>query len=346
MEISDKDIKRLSVLLLILLLAILVFILVRPIGLSIIGGLLLAYTFFPIYKRILNKTKAKNISAIVVSLIVIILIVVPLYFLTPFMVNQVFELFKDAQAFDAQNLIKIIFPSAPESFIIQMTTTLGSVINKISSAILNTLVDLLLEIPTIMFHFVIVAFVFFFALRDSDKLGEFSSALSPLNKIQEKKLIQQFKDITNSIVYGQFVVGIVQGIVAGIGLFLFSIPNALILSVLTLILSVIPVLGAFFVWIPAAIYLFSQGNTFIATLFLLYNILIVSNIDNVLRLYIISKKTDLSQVIVLVGMIGGLFIFGMLGLILGPLILAYFITFLEAYKDNTLSSLFAVEKKE
>ena len=346
MELSDRNIRRISVLLLILLLAVLVFFLVRPIILSVVGGLLLAYTFFPLYRLVKNKIKVKNIAAIIVCLLAIIIIIVPLYFLIPFMINQVFGLFKAAQDFNMDGFVRVIFPSAPDPFIIQMTVTLDSLVNKISSAVLNTLVDVFLEIPVIMFHFIIVAFVFFFALKDSDKLSEFTSALSPLNKNQEKKLIQQFKDITNSILYGQIVIGIVQGIVTGIGFYLFGIPNALILTVLAMIFSVIPVLGPFFLWIPATIYLFTTGNTVAATVFLIYNILIVSNIDNILRMYLVSKRTNLSEVIVLIGMIGGLFIFGVLGLILGPLILAYFITFLQAYKENTLSSLFSVERSE
>ncbi len=346
MELNDKNIKRIVVFLLISLLAVLVFLLIRPIMLSVIGGLLLAYTCFPIYKFLLGKIKSKNIVATIVSLLVVLIIAIPLYFLAPFMINQVFNLFQEAQTFDMHAFIRIIFPSAPDPFLIQMTATLNSVVSKISSSILSALVDFLLDIPTIMFNLVIVAFVFFFTLRDSDKLGEFVSALSPLNKTQEKKIIQQFKDITNSVIYGQIIIGIVQGLIAGAGFFIFGIPNALILTVLALIFSVIPVLGPFFVWIPANIYLYAAGDTMTATIFLIYNIIIVSNIDNILRIYLVSKKTDLSEVIVLVGMIGGLFIFGILGLILGPLILEYFLTFLQAYKDNTLSSLFSVEKND
>lgn len=345
MELNERNIRRISVLILILVLAILVFLLIEPILLSIIGGLILAYTFFPVYRIVLRKVRAKNAAATIVSLLVILIILVPIYFFIPFMVNQVFEIFQSAKTLNIQTFIKAVFPSAPNSFIIQMTATFDSLVGKISSSVLNSLVSFLLDIPTILFNLLIVAFVFFYALRDSDRLGEFMSSLSPLNKLQEKKLVQQFKDITNSIVYGQIIVGIVQGLAAGLGFFVFGVPNALILTALAVILSIIPVLGPFFVWIPAAVYLFSLGNTLPATLFLLYNLILVSNVDNFLRLYLISKKADLSQVVVLIGMVGGLFIFGILGLILGPLILAYFITFLNAYRANTLSSLFSVEKE-
>lgn len=345
MELNDKDIKKIAILLLVLALAVLVFLLIRPIILSIIGGLILAYAFFPIYKIILKKVRSKNLAASLVSLFAIILILLPIYFLLPVIVDKVFGLFQDAMAVEVVEIIQVIFPSAPESFIVQMTATWGSIISKITSAILNLMINFLLELPTFLFDFIIVAFVFFFTLRDSDKLGEFVSAISPLNKAQENKLVQQFKDITNSIVYGQIVIGIVQGLIAGFGFFIFGIPHALLLTVLAVVFSIIPILGPFVVWVPTSIYLFSQGNTPRFLVYLIYNLFIVSLIDNYLRVYFVTKKTKLSQVIVLIGMVGGLFIFGILGLIIGPLLLAYFLTFLHAYKDNTLSSMFKIEKE-
>ncbi len=343
MEISDKDIKRFSVLFLVLLILILIFLLIKPIILSILGGLILAYMFLPIYKRAVRLIKSRNLSATLVSILVLAIIIVPLYFIIPVMINQVFEFFKYTKELNVQGIMRSIFPAAPESFLIQMTVTFDGLISKITSVVLNTLVDFLLNLPVILFNLVIVAFVFFFALRDSDKLGEFVSALSPLNKTQEKKVVQQFKDITNSVIYGQVVIGFVQGLSAGLGFLIFGIPHALLFATLAIILSIIPLIGPFIIWVPAVIYLFLNGNTTSAVIFLIYNVVIVSNIDNLLRIYILSKKTNLSTVIVLIGMIGGLFIFGILGLIIGPLLLAYFITFLQAYKENTLSSLFKSE---
>lgn len=340
---TERDIKIMAVLFLVLVLGILVFILIKPIVLSIIGGLILAYAFFPLYSLFLKYIKSKNASAAITSILVIIIIALPLYFLTPLLIDQIFEMFSFFQTFNIQTFLQAIFPNASETFITQISASSYGIINKLSSGILNWLVDFLLDVPTIAFNFVIVAFVFFFALRDSDKLSEFASGLSPLNKIQEKKLVDQFKDITTSIVYGQILVGLVQGITAGIGFFIFGIPKAVVLTILAIAFSIIPVLGPFFIWIPVLIYLFSTGNNFIAITFLLYNLILTANIDNFLRIYLVSRKTNLSQVIVLIGMVGGLFVFGILGLILGPLILAYLVSFLDAYKEKTLSSLFKSE---
>src|SRR3989344_1695287 len=346
MEFSDKDLKRFFVILLIISISVLVFLLLRPIMLAIVGGLILAYAFFPVYKKVLWVVRNKSLAASIVSLLIVALIVSIIYLILPSLIVQVFKTFEEIQGMDMPALLRTLFPSAQDAFITQASVVIENGVAKGASAVLGGLVSLLSELPTFVFNFAIVAFVFFFALRDSDKLAEFTSSLSPLHKEQEKKIVKQFKDITNSIVYGQIAVGIVQGASAGLGFLLFGIPNALILTALAIGFSIIPIMGPLFVWVPVLIYLLAQGNTAIAMPFLIYNLLIVANIDNVLRIYLITRKTQMSQVIVLIGMIGGLFIFGMLGVLLGPLLLAYFITFLNAYRDNTLSSLFKTEKEQ
>ena len=340
MEIDDKNIKKLVVIALILFLGVLVFFLIKPVLLSIIGGLILAYMFLPIYKKIQIIVKSKNLAASIISLIAVLIIAIPIWFFFPMLITRVFQLFKLSQALDLPSLLIRFFPSASPEFITQITVTANSFISNLSSGVLTALVNFFLNLPTLALQAVIVLFVFFFALRDSDKLKSLVSDLSPLAEKHEKLLVQKFKVITDSIIYGQIVVGIAQGIVAGLGLLIFGVPHALILTILAILFSVIPIAGPGFVWVPVAVYLFSTSNFFVVIAFLIYNLFLTSTIDNFLRPYIIAKRADLSQVVVLVGMIGGLFIFGILGIILGPLILAYFLTFLEAYRSKTLTTLF------
>lgn len=340
MELNDKDLKKIMVIALVLILAFLTYLIIKPVLLSIIGGLLLAFIFFPVYKWVEKFVKYRSLAAAIVSVLVVIIIIAPLWFLIPIMVEQIFALFQLSQGFEIQSFLINLIPSEADNVINQIASGSNSAISKLTSSILNGLVKFLLNFPIILLHLLLVAFVFFFALKDEARLKEFVSGLSPLKKSQEKILIKKFKDITNTLIYGQIVVGVIQGVLAGIGFFVFGVPNALILTVLAVILSVIPVIGPFLIYLPVSLYLGLSGSPLIAVGFLLYNVLIVSTTDNILRTLIVSRKAKLSQVVVLVGMIGGFFIFGILGIILGPLILAYFITLLEAYKQKTLSSLF------
>lgn len=340
MAIKEKDFKRYSAILLVLILAVLSFLIIRPILLSIVGGLLLAYMFLPVYKKIFQWLKEPTTSALAVCVLVVLVIFIPLWFLIPVIIRQLFDAFNLSQSFDVAALVRQILPTLSPQAQIDITTTLVSSIGKITTSSLTSLTNLLLDLPTVLLHAAVVIFVFFFGMRDADKLKKYLSELSPLKKEKAAELAKQFKHITNSIVYGNFIVGVVQGLASGIGFLIFGVPRALLLTFFAILAAVLPILGPWIVWIPAAIYLFSIGNTGVAIGFTIYSLIVVSTIDNFLRPYLVARKAKSSSVVVLIGMIGGLLVFGLLGILLGPLILEYIILFLEAYKNKTLADMF------
>lgn len=342
---DGKELGRLYSIVLIVVFGILAFFLIRPILLSILAGLILAYIFFPVYNWINKRIKIKGISAFIVSLLVLAIIVVPLWFVVPLIVQQVFEVFRATQTLNVQGFVANLFPTASQEFVTQTTVALNNIISKISSTVLNSLVNFFLNSVTLLLNLFIIFFVFYYSLKDSDKLKRLVRDISPLSKQKEKVISSKFKAITNSLIYGQIIAGLVQGAAAAIGLYLFGVPGALILSLVAIILAIIPIIGPALVWIPVAIYLILTGNLGLAIGFVVYNLAIVSTIDNIIRSHIVSRRIRLSPAIVLVGMIGGLFIFGLLGLILGPLILTYFITFLQSYREEKDFVVFESTKK-
>jgi predicted PurR-regulated permease PerM len=342
MELDDKTIRKLSVIGIIAILAIISFFLIRPVLISIISGLILAYIFLPVKSWVSSRLKKPNENLVtsIVSLIAFLIIAIPLWFIIPLMINQVFAVFRFSQTLDISGFISSIFPGASQEFTTQMIVTLNSLTSQAASGVLNVLVNFFLDIPVILLNVFVIAFVFFFALRDGEKLKALVRDLSPLSKRHEKILVDKFRGITDSILYGQVVIGLAQGIVAGIAFLIFGIPNALILTVLAVAFSIIPIVGPGLVWFPVAVYLFLTSNIWIGIAFLAYHLFLTSTVDNFLRPYIVAKRSDSSQVVVLIGMIGGLFVFGVVGLIIGPLVLAYLLTFINAYREKTLRSFF------
>lgn len=340
MELTERDTKRFVLLFLVALLAVLAFFIVRPVLLSVVAGLILAYVFFPVYKRINRFVKYKTLSAAIVSIFVLAIVLLPIWFLTPLVIQQMFQVFQLTQSIDVPSLLSKLLPGVAEQTRVQISIMIDTALSNLTSSVLNALVEYVVNFAVIALHIFLVSFVFFFTLRDEQKLREFVSGLSPLNKTQEEKLVKQFKDMTDSIVNGQIVAGILQGVLAGLAFLVFGVPNALVLTILCIVMGVIPILGPGVVYLPVAIFLYINGSPAAATIFLVYNVVIVSSVDNLIRAHLISKKTQLSQALVVIGMIGGLFVLGILGLILGPLIIGYFITFLKAYKEKTLSSFF------
>ncbi len=340
MEITEKDVKRTVIIVLFLILAVLTFLILRPVVLSIFGGLILAYIFFPVYKFAKKFVKWESIAAAIVSIIVVAIIFIPLYFLIPIIIKQTFSAFQILQQADITGILEKILPDLSPQVLQQFDLTIKNTISKITSSILNSLLNYLANFAVIGLHIIIISFVFFFALKDEEKFRQFASDISPLNKTQEKILVKQFKDTTNSILYGHIVAGLAQGALAGLGFLVFGIPNAVLLTLLAAIFGVMPILGPGIIYVPATIYLIALGQPGPAIIYLLYNLIVVSTIDNLFRIYIVSKKTNISHALVLIGMVGGLLFFGFLGLFIGPLVIGYFITILEAYKNKTLSSFF------
>lgn len=340
MAIKERDVKRYSAILFIALLAVLAFLIIKPIAISIASGLLLAYVFYPVYRYLFRFFRERTTTALAVSVIVVLVIFIPLWFLIPLVMRQLFEMFTFFQTLDVAAFIRQILPTSSAQLQVDLTTAIVSFIGKIATSTLTGLSTFLIDLPKVLLHLTVVIFVFFFGMRDGDKLVSYIAELSPLKKDKGALLARQFKQITNSIIYGNFIIGIVQGILTGVGLLIFGVPNALLLTLFAIVAAILPVFGAWLVWIPAAVYLFSIGSTGAGIAFTIYSIVLVSTIDNFMRPYLVSRNTKSSSVIVLLGMLGGLMVFGVLGLLIGPLVLEYLILFLEAYRSKTLADMF------
>lgn len=319
---------------------VLAFFILKPIIFSLAAGLLLAYMFLPVYRYLFSFFKERTITALAVSVVVVLVLFIPLWFTIPLVIRQLSEMFRFFQTLDVAAFVRQVLPTSSAQLQVDVTTAIVSFIGKITTSSLSSLGGFLLDLPSVLLHTTVIVFVFFFAMRDNDKLKAYVAELSPLKKEKGTQLAKQFKKITNSFVYGNFLIGIIQGIGTGIGLLIFGVPSALVLTLFAIIAAILPVLGPWLVWVPAVIYLFSIGHTGAAIGFTIYSLVIVSTIDNFLRPYLVARNTKSSSVVILLGMIGGLMAFGIIGLLIGPLVLEYIILFLDAYKSNTLADMF------
>jgi predicted PurR-regulated permease PerM len=334
--------KKVSIILALGILAALSIFILWPIATSIVTGLILAYIFYPVYKKMQKIIKEKNTAAVILILLVLFLIILPLWFLIPFMIKQIFDMYLYIQGADVTGFFTKIFPTLVETeisgdFLISFNRFISSTASKIFASASSFLLDL----PNVILRTAVVFFVFFFGMRDAELFSSYVRSLSPFSKPVERDLAQKFKEITSSVIYGYVVVGVLQGILTGIGLFVAGVPQALILTLVAIIASMIPIGGAWLVWIPAVIYLFSSGNIFAAIGLALYGAIFISWIDNIIRPYMVARRTKISTAIVLIGMIGGIIVFGLLGLIIGPLILSYLLLILDAYRNKKFPDLFS-----
>jgi predicted PurR-regulated permease PerM len=270
----------------------------------------------------------------------VIAIAVPLWFLTPTLIRQAF----DTYTFLQKTNFADFFSKFPTIFTPEVSgvaaANVQSFIGKTFTSFLNYFSDFLVNFPNLLLQFAVFIFVFFFATRDSEKLTDYFSKLSPFSASTEVKIMSEFRGITNAIVYGQILIGILQGLLIGIGLFIIGVPRASLLTFIAVIVSIIPMLGSWIVWLPVGIFLLASGQTSSGTFLLIYGLLFVSTIDNILRPLFLSKRSHLNIVLSVIGTVGGLYYFGIVGLILGPLILAYILIIFDLYRQGKLSELF------
>lgn len=341
-EYSSKQILSGIIILFLIILSILI---LKPLAISLIIAALLAFTFAPVYNWLHKLTKAKNLSALLILLFLIIIIVLPIWFFTPILINQAIEIFQLTHQIDFTKMLHSIFPSlfSSERFNIEIGSIFSSFTTKIAGNAIDYITRAILNFPVIMLHLLIVFFTFFFLLREKEKVIAYVKSLLPFSKEIEEKIFKYSEGITASLIYGQIIIGIIQGITLGIGLFLFKIPNALFLTLLAIIAGVLPIIGTSLIWVPLVIYLFIADSPTLATWGVLIFGFLSSTVDNFLRPLIVSKRTKIHSAILLISMIGGLLVFGIIGLILGPLIISYLLIFLEIYRGKAKPAILVCE---
>jgi predicted PurR-regulated permease PerM len=338
-KIGEKKIVALFV---IAILAILAFVIAKPFILTIVSSMVLAYIVSPLHIKLKKIVRNSSLSAAVLSIAVILLIALPVWFLVPNIIRQTFSFYTMTQKIDFVTPLKHIAPKffASPEFTRDFTVTINQIMSKGMDSIMHRFEEVIINLPLLFMQFAVMLFIFFFSLRDGEKIVEFLKGLSPLKEASERRFIQKFSDITKSVVYGMFIVGVIQGFFAGIGFYVFKAPQPLFLTMVAIFFGILPFIGTWAVWLPASIAFIVSGNLQAGMGLAGYSLISSAIIEVFIRPYIVKKQAKIPIATVLIGMLGGGYAFGIIGLIIGPLILEYFILFLEFYRTKNLHELF------
>ncbi|QLD88363.1 AI-2E family transporter [Natronomonas salina] len=177
----------------------------------------------------------------------------------------------------------------------------------------------------------LLLFLLFFFVRDADRFVEWLQAMSPLPATVTDELIDRTVSITNAVLAGHVLVAIVQGVLAGVGLAVFGVPNFVFWTLVMIILGLIPIIGSFAIWAPACVYLFVMGETVSAVALFVYGSTVVAISDDYLRPVIVDRYAHVSPSVIIIGVLGGLSVLGFMGLFVGPIIVAALKESIEVY---------------
>jgi predicted PurR-regulated permease PerM len=301
----------------------------------IVGALTLAVLFTPLLRRLEAKFKNPSLAAIVSILIIALIVVVPAIF-----VGQQLVL----QAINGTQLIETQINSGEWQRTIEAQPQLALIIEKFQQYI--NLPDTVKTITTWLgatsglivkgsifqlLKLCLVFYVLFFFLRDRHSALKSIKSLSPLSEAEMHMLFCKVGDTIHATVYGTFAVASVQGFLGGLMFWWLDLPAPLLWGLVMGLLAIVPMLGAFVVWAPAALFLALQGHWGSALILALWGMLVVGTVDNLLRPILVGNRLKLHTVLVFLSVVGGLMLFGPAGVILGPIVLTVTIALLEIW---------------
>lgn len=186
-----------------------------------------------------------------------------------------------------------------------------------------------------IFGFLLMLVALFFFLRDGKRFVEFLLVVSPLDDRHDDEIVHRVGTTVHAVVRGALLVSIAQGILAGIGMALFGVPNATLWGTLAAIAAIIPGLGTGLVIVPAVIYLVMQGGLAAPLGLAAWGIAVVGLVDNILMPYLYSRGASIHPLVILFAVLGGLATFGPLGFLIGPIVVSLFIAVFDLYQKFT-----------
>ncbi|MEK7665811.1 MAG: AI-2E family transporter [Patescibacteria group bacterium] len=315
---------------------------IAPFAMVLVTAGVLAIILAPLDDRLRRLVKHKRLSALIMALAVLLVLVVPLFLISIVMIQQATDIvqrsFGEDGWFRSIDLTTLpIISQLPEVVRSQINAIdLPQMLKGVAGFALENIAQLFASTARLVFNTFLFFIAFFYILVDRERIYHEVLTLSPLSDSVDKNIIHKIVQTARAVVLGSLIVALVQAIIATIGMTIFGVPGALIWGALVIVAAQVPMLGVGLVMIPAVVYLFIIGENGAGLGLLIWSLTAVGLVDNLLQPLLIQGKTRMHALLILISILGGLQLFGPIGLILGPTILAAFLVILELYKSGIL----------
>ena len=317
----------------------------------VLWAVVLVIVFFPVHRRIRERVGSPGWSALLSCLLVIFAILVPLTLLTFAVANEVANFTQwlqpksDGTGGAAAAAGGLLDPNNPNTgsavrWLGQYVdvSRLGSQefiaerLKGVSGAIASRTLGFVGGAVGFVVEVFFVIFTMYYLFRDGERMRAAAYDVMPLSDSKAREIIDRTGEVIGASVYGVLVIAVVQGVLGGLAFWVLGLPSPLLWGVVMIFLSMIPMLGAFIVWVPAAIYLGLTGHWAKAVMLAVWGALVIGSIDNFLRPKLVGERTRLHELLIFFSVLGGLQVFGVLGIVLGPVIVAITLALLDVLR--------------
>ena len=296
----------------------------------------------PVYRR-LNITFGgrRHAASICTLLLMIVVVLIPLLILGGLVVGQAIDVGQTVVPWVRQNLSQpdhiteymqlLPFYEYLEPYRTLILEKAGQLVGSVSNWIVGFLSQATLGTANFLFMTFVFLYTMYFFQMDGHKLIRKILYYLPLNSADENLMLDKFTSVTRATLKGSLVIGVLQGGLAGIAFAVAGIDNAVFWGTVMAVLSVIPSIGSALIWFPAAVVLIMGGHVAAGIGLMAFCGVVVGSLDNVLRPILVGKDTRMHELMIFFGTLGGIFMFGITGIFIGPLIASLFITVWELY---------------
>ena len=296
----------------------------------------------PVYRRLRVLFKGhRHFASVTTLLLMIVVVLIPLLLLIGVVVGQAIDVGQTVTPWIRQNLERpdqltaylqgLPFYEYLEPYRGVILEKAGQVVGSISNLVVGGLSQVTLGTANFVFMTFVFLYTMYFLQMDGGKLVHKILYYLPLNGDDESLMLDKFTSVTRAMLKGTFLIGVLQGGLAGIAFAVAGIDNAVFWGTVMAVLSVIPSVGSALVWIPASIILIMQGSMVAGIGLLAFCGLVVGSLDNVLRPILVGRDTKMHELMIFFGTLGGILMFGIPGVLIGPVVASLFITVWELY---------------
>ncbi len=327
-----------------------------PFSAILIISFLLVNLFRPIYNFI-NRYTSRHFASFLTCSLIVMLVFVPLIFFASSLSTEAATYLQHLKDIHLNIKIKDFIQKntliaglqerlsafgitfSPDSF----SQEFNNYAHMLGVMVYNTARAWAANILSFVIDFALMILTIFFLLVDYDRLLDFVQLLSPLPNEQEKQLITKFQDISKAIILGNGICGLIQGVTGGL-LFAYMGINAPILwGGIMAVMAFLPIVGIGIILIPTALIFFFDGQLATAVVFIIFYLTLSISVDTLLKPRLVGRSAKMNTLLVFLAILGGINVFGVLGIIYGPLIVTAFLTLTEIYLKNYAGYIKAAE---
>jgi len=315
---------------------------------AIVLALLIASAFYPLYNRLKKLIGGSEQSAsLVMVLLIALLLIIPVGGFVGTLSNEGFAFYN--RTVDSVSLKKIQEYLRGDSVWAKRIRKIGNLANvrltgenlerlaasvgkNVGLFLSKQLSSMASNMLNFLIHFFLMSLTIYYIFRDGERLKNYISELLPFPMKQQELMVMKFREMGRAVIIGNGLSGIIQGILGGFGFFFFGLGSPFLWGTVIGVMAFLPVIGSSLIFLPAAVILLVQGKTGAAMGYLAYNLCYSSIMEYVLKPKLIGKGMRMNPLLVFIGVLGGIKLFGILGVVYGPLIMTIFFTLTEIYR--------------